>query len=292
MKKALIFVASFMFASSLFVSCQKEEGEGGKGSIVGKVYTVLDDGGIFGVPAVYESGSETANNLSQILKENNVVLSKIYKQGANLSQGELDELNGKRNDYAQQMSKMFYFGTDTVLGINEDVYIVYGNHEYGCDDKVKTSYNGTYKFSYLNDGNYKIYACSDLANAKEAIVYDVKVNGGETYGGDFFIKDGKNSGMCGVVGKMSVFPSKAMDFIAGVGVRVYIREANEISSDDCRVDDAGYYYYGRLKPNTEYIVYTLSEPAKNEGEVPVLARFKTGEAGSIVPGPSLQAYVN
>lgn len=288
MKKALFFVANLLLAISLLVSCEKEEGEGGKGSIVGKVYTVIDDGNIFGVSAVYEKNSEAASDVQRILNGNNKILAKIY--GSNTpSEAEMEKLNSDRDDYTWQLGQLFYFAMDTVVGVNEDVYIVYGNHEYGCDDKVKTSYNGTFKFPYLNDGNYKVYVLSDCVNSKEAVVYDVKVNGGETYAGDFYIKDGKNAGMCGVVGKMEVYPSKGTGYIAGVDCRVYIREANEISSDDCRVDDSGFYYYGRLKPNTEYIVYATTEIGKNEGSVPVLGKFKTGKAGTIVPGPTLQA---
>ena len=39
------------------------------------------------------------------------------------------------------------------------VYIIYGGDEsYG--DRVKTSYDGTYEFKYLREGNYKIYVYS------------------------------------------------------------------------------------------------------------------------------------
>lgn len=289
MKKSLIFAANLLLASSLLVSCEKTEGEGGKGSIVGKVYTVIDDGDIFGVPEIYQESSEEAKSVQDILNNNNKILSKIYSGKA--SESDMESYNAERDDYSWQMNQLFYFGMDTVVGINEDVYIIYGDHEYGCDDKVKTSYNGTYSFKYLNDGNYKVYACSDNANSKEAIVFDVKVDGGQTYGGDFFIKDGKNAGMCGVVGRMEVFPAKGTEYMPGIDRRVFIREVNQISSDDCRVDDAGYYYYGRLKPETEYVVYTVTEPVKNEGEVPMIGHFKTGKSGSIVPGPTLQADV-
>lgn len=288
MKKAFIFVANLLVVSSLLSSCERQEGEGGKGSIVGKVYTVIDDGDIFGVSGIYTDGSDEASSLKSILTGNNKVLSKIYS-GKELSDDELEDYNSQRNGYAEDLSELFYFGKDTVVGVNEDVYIVYGDHEYGCDDKVKTSYNGTYKFAYLNDGNYKIYTCSDAVAGKVATVYDVKVDGGETYGGDFFILDGKNVGKCGVVGKMEVYPSKGTGYLPGVDTRVYIREVNEISSNDCRVDDAGYYYYGKLKPNTEYVVYATTETGKNEGLLPVSAKFKTGDEGSIVPGPTLQA---
>ena len=51
-----------------------------------------------------------------------------------------------------------YYATD------EDVFIIYGDDPvYG--DKVTTSYDGTYEFNYLREGNYRIYAFSkDSAN--------------------------------------------------------------------------------------------------------------------------------
>jgi hypothetical protein len=46
-----------------------------------------------------------------------------------------------------------YYATD------EDVFIIYGDDPvYG--DKVTTSFDGTYRFDYLRDGNYTIFAYS------------------------------------------------------------------------------------------------------------------------------------
>ncbi len=39
----------------------------------------------------------------------------------------------------------------------EDVFIIYGNDGTAYDDKVKTSYDGSFKFEYLETGNYQIF---------------------------------------------------------------------------------------------------------------------------------------
>ncbi len=43
--------------------------------------------------------------------------------------------------------------------LNEDVYIIYGNH-ISYDDKTTTNYKGEFEFKYLRQGNYKIYVYS------------------------------------------------------------------------------------------------------------------------------------
>jgi hypothetical protein len=42
----------------------------------------------------------------------------------------------------------------------QDVYIVYGDDDF-YGDKVETHYDGSFQFSYLRKGNYKIYVYSD-----------------------------------------------------------------------------------------------------------------------------------
>lgn len=39
-----------------------------------------------------------------------------------------------------------------------DVYIIYGDKDDVYDDDMKTSYDGTFKFSNLREGSYRIYA--------------------------------------------------------------------------------------------------------------------------------------
>ena len=54
--------------------------------------------------------------------------------------------------------------TDSVLltGAKEDVYIVYGNNDLIFDDKVECSYDGTFKFDYLQPGTYTLFAYNEL----------------------------------------------------------------------------------------------------------------------------------
>lgn len=44
--------------------------------------------------------------------------------------------------------------------IDQRVYIVYGDNV-GYDDDIRTKYDGTYKFEFLYEGSYELYAYSD-----------------------------------------------------------------------------------------------------------------------------------
>lgn len=44
---------------------------------------------------------------------------------------------------------------------DEDVFIVYGEDDNTIDDRTRTSYDGTYKFQFLNKGKYKIFAYTE-----------------------------------------------------------------------------------------------------------------------------------
>lgn len=62
-------------------------------------------------------------------------------------------------------------------GEEERVYIIYGNGT-TSDNDVRTSYDGSYKFEYLNKGNYKIFCysrCDTCPSGTEAIIKDVEI---------------------------------------------------------------------------------------------------------------------
>jgi hypothetical protein len=62
-----------------------------------------------------------------------------------------------------------YPQSDTILAQEQEVYIVYGNHEY-YDDRIRTHYDGTFRFSNLIKGIYQIYAYSeDITGGDELI---------------------------------------------------------------------------------------------------------------------------
>ena len=96
MNKNIIIIISVI--GLLLFSCKKEEGEGGRASLKGKVYA-----------------KDYNASFSQLLNE--------------------------------------YYAPE------EDVYIIYGDHE-NYDDKVKTGPDGTYEFKRLRKGNYSVFVYS------------------------------------------------------------------------------------------------------------------------------------
>ncbi|HLO58326.1 MAG TPA: hypothetical protein VK179_06265 [Bacteroidales bacterium] len=98
MSRKLLYSFFVLFTLFVFISCEKEEGQGGTSSITGKV----------------------------LVKKYNSNFTTLIEQ---------------------------YYATD------EDVFIVYGDDDvYG--DKTTTNYNGAYRFDYLREGDYTIYAYS------------------------------------------------------------------------------------------------------------------------------------
>jgi hypothetical protein len=61
---------------------------------------------------------------------------------------------------------------------DEDVFIIYGEDTV-FDDATKTSYEGTYKFTFLRKGAYQIFAYSDCltcAGFTEVKIVDVEIS--------------------------------------------------------------------------------------------------------------------
>lgn len=50
----------------------------------------------------------------------------------------------------------------TYAGADEDVYIIYGDGNTYYNDKISTSYDGTFEFKYLQNGKYTIYVYEDV----------------------------------------------------------------------------------------------------------------------------------
>lgn len=55
-----------------------------------------------------------------------------------------------------------YQSTVSFEGAKEDVYIVYGDEDVMYDDKIEASYDGSFKFSYLQPGTYTIFSYSKI----------------------------------------------------------------------------------------------------------------------------------
>jgi len=62
-------------------------------------------------------------------------------------------------------------------GAEERVYIIYGNGT-TYDNDMRTSYDGSYKFQYLNKGTYQVFCysrCDTCASGNEAIIKEVEI---------------------------------------------------------------------------------------------------------------------
>lgn len=57
-----------------------------------------------------------------------------------------------------------YSETVNYIGADEDVFIVYGDGDMNPDDKIECSFDGTFKFDYLQPGTYTIYAYNEIFN--------------------------------------------------------------------------------------------------------------------------------
>ncbi len=186
-------------------------------------------------------------------------------------------------DIAQAADGSYYFVTDTTAAADEDVFIVYGGgHDEAYDDKTSTNANGYFKFDYLCEGDYTVYALSDSTIQKSGIYRDLNIGKSGTHSvSAFYIEDGNNSGRCGAVGKIQALYSKNSTYIAGVALRVYLKNNNTSESDDLRADDTGTFYFKELQPYSSYTIWAESEPTKNAGLVAVEISFSTGAKGSI-----------
>jgi hypothetical protein len=66
---------------------------------------------------------------------------------------------------------------------DEDVYLIYGDEASFYDDDVKTSYDGTFEFNYLQKGNYQVFVyqdCNTCPSGKEAVIIDVEITDSKT----------------------------------------------------------------------------------------------------------------
>jgi len=61
-----------------------------------------------------------------------------------------------------------------------DVYIIYGKDHTFYDDDVKTSYDGSFEFRYLQEGDYTIFTyedCNTCASEKNVVILSTSIKG-------------------------------------------------------------------------------------------------------------------
>ena len=159
---------------------------------------------------------------------------------------------------------------DTIPAAEAKVYIVYSDNEDDpvAEKRVETNKNGMYRFQYLREGNYVVYAYSvypeGMNKEKVAEFQKVKVGSGTTYADPIYIHSGKGYGLSMIKGKVMVqyydrngselgIPLPAFD------IRVYLKRLREDSYiDNVRTSDQGVFIFDRVPPG-EYEVYTTTE---------------------------------
>lgn len=71
---------------------------------------------------------------------------------------------------------------DEYYAPDKDVYIIYGDSSDTYDDKFATSYDGSYKFEYLQLGFYKIFVYSQCDTCSGGVdVVSTEINISENY---------------------------------------------------------------------------------------------------------------
>ena len=68
----------------------------------------------------------------------------------------------------------------TYPAADEDVYIIYGNENSFYDNDVKTSYDGSFEFRYLQKGNYQVFVyedCQTCASGDTVVMNTINISG-------------------------------------------------------------------------------------------------------------------
>lgn len=100
-------------------------------------------------------------DLGELIKINSIA----YDEGSASIKGRVFLINYfNSSEYPNLIVK------DTSLAQDHEIYIIYGNHA-TFDDRIRTSYDGTFYFGNLIKGNYKVFLYSeDITGKTEDIV--------------------------------------------------------------------------------------------------------------------------
>lgn len=175
------------------------------------------------------------------------------------------------------------FDLDTIPAIDKTTFIVYGGGTGEYDDKTSTNAFGYFKFDYLREGDYMLYAVVDSADQKSAVFRNVKIGkSGTNFVEPFFLNNGKNSKCSGMIGSVRALYSNEDEYVNGVGIRVYIKNAKGGDQNDTRSDKDGLFRFSRLQPNTAYEVWAETEDRKNYAVTAKGYTIVTGAEGTVV----------
>ncbi len=158
---------------------------------------------------------------------------------------------------------------DTYPKANEDLFIIYGEGKTGYSDKITTSYDGSFKFDYLEKGKYTIYYYEDCASCPEGkqakiIATEITKNKTTTDLGSLGVKKISNKGTATLNGKILVdnYNNSGVYVNSGIGadIDVYIiyGTSNLNYCDRIKSNYDGTFSFPNLANGT-YTVYAYSK---------------------------------
>ncbi|MDR2843147.1 MAG: hypothetical protein LBV57_00690 [Candidatus Symbiothrix sp.] len=159
---------------------------------------------------------------------------------------------------------IYSFQTDTFPALDKDVYLEFGNDK-SIGAKTKSGREGYYRFDYLRDGTYTVYALSDMKDHKTAIATTVKVNGNSHRADTLYIHTGDAVESAMVKGRVWIQfyhngEAEPEKLIPAVETRVFIKYPQDSTYfDDVRVGNQGIFIFQKIKPHQPYEVYVSTE---------------------------------
>lgn len=197
-------------------------------------------------------------------------LSLITIIGCSKNEGPGGDSSIKGKVILREYDKNFKILIREIPAAEEDVYIVYGNSNNLVGDKIVTSYDGSFKFDYLQAGNYKIYVYSEdstgLLGNKAPIIKEVKIGDDETVDIDTLYKCkaiDPDKGMATITGRIYLVNwlnnfSVIKDTSLAQDLEVFLVYEDHIGYDFRNRTglDGRYAFYNLLKGNYTFYVYS------------------------------------
>ena len=150
---------------------------------------------------------------------------------------------------------------------NTYVYVIFGNNlSYG--NRVKTSYDGSFEFKYLEPGDYTVYAYSDdtTMNSSEpiAITKKASISKREAFDiGEIVVADNNPQKIGSITGKVKMNNTSTGDSYYEPDEKVYIVYDNDINYKKyVRTNYNGEYQFLSL-PVGHYKLYVYSKDVNN-----------------------------
>jgi hypothetical protein len=189
----------------------------------------------------------------------------------------------------------YSFLTDTFPAIGKTVYITYGNDN-SVGDKTDAGIDGYFRFDYLRKGTYRIFAVSkDQWGGETAEVQTVELGSGTTQAAPLYVRSGDCYNSAMVKGRVLVktynkgflVRINGQEAVPATDIRVYIKNAGEdMSFDDVRTDDNGYFIFREIQTHKSYEVFVNTEEI---GETyknilfPIVKTVSVGEPYKVYP---------